>query len=143
MRRDRDRVLARMPSQIIDRAGRRTSANAWLEYRTADPYAVALTIRQRSGAGTTWLFARELLTYGLHLTVGEGDVLVSPGPKPTQDAVLVGVRNETGDAVIELGNRSLARFLGRTYGLVPTGREGEFVGIDRLTLLLCSQRSRR
>jgi hypothetical protein len=132
-----------MPSHIIDRAGQRIRATASLEYRTADPYAVALTVRQGSGAGTTWLFARELLTYGVHLPAGEGDVVVWPGPKATQAAVRVRVRTGAADAVVELASRSVARFLRRTYGLVPTGQEGDFLGIDRLTSQLCSQRSWR
>jgi hypothetical protein len=133
----------RLPSQIIDRAGRHASAAVWLAYRMADPYAVALTIRQGPGAGTTWLFGRELLTHGLDQPVGDGDVVVAPGPNPARDALLVGVRNETADAVVELSRRSLARFLRRTYGLIPVGRETDFLAIDGLTRQLCSQRSRR
>jgi hypothetical protein len=143
MRRDKDRVSVRMPSQIIDRAGRRARANAWLEYRAIDPYAVALTISRGSGAGTTWIFARELLTCGLREPVGDGDVVVVPGPIAAQAAVLVGVRTGAADAVVEFPGRSLGRFLRRTYNLVPTGREGDFLDIDRLTRRLSSQRSWR
>jgi hypothetical protein len=137
MRRKNERVSARMPSHIIDCAGRRIDANAALAYRTVDPYAVALTIRQGPDGGATWLFARELLTHGLHRPVGDGDVIVAPGPNPAQDAMLVGVRNGTAGAVLELARSSLSRFLRRTYGLVPTGREVDFIDISRLTMQLC------
>ena len=49
-----------------------------LHYDLADPYAVHATFRTGQGDGVSWVFARELLTLGVHRPAGDGDVRVWP-----------------------------------------------------------------
>ena len=59
--------------QLVAPGDGRVSLPVVLHYDTADPYAVHATFRTGQGEGVSWVFARELLTLGVHQQCGEGD----------------------------------------------------------------------
>jgi hypothetical protein len=114
----------------------RTSLPASFHYRSADPYAVRLSIGATSTGTVDWTFARDLLHEGMSRLVGEGAVLVSPLRAPHGPVVRVVVRSRTGSAALDFRAPAVADFLNRTHQLVPPGTEGSRVDVDRLVTLL-------
>lgn len=114
----------------------RTSLPAGLHYRSADPYAVRLSIGATSTGTVDWTFARDLLREGMSRPVGEGAVLVSPVRSPHGPLVRVVVRSRAGSATLDFGAPAVAEFLHRAHQLVPPGTEGDCVDIDHLVTRL-------
>lgn len=99
-------------------------------YSASDPYA--LTAEFHTGVDETvrWVFARELLTTGVHCPAGEGDVRVWPSFSSGVDVVYVALASPDGQALLEAPARALEAFLARTYQLVPEGTESQHVDVD-------------
>ncbi|MEW1908724.1 SsgA family sporulation/cell division regulator [Kitasatospora sp. NPDC085895] len=109
-----------------------------LQYRTDDPYAVALCfpgparltetlVVEDGGAvedGPRWTVGRDLLAEGRYGCAGAGDLRV----RPDEDGgVLLEWRCPGGGADVRLGTAELGAFLDRTYRAVPAGCESAFV----------------
>jgi hypothetical protein len=101
-----------------------------LHYDVADPYAVHATFRTGEGDGVAWVFARELLTTGVHRPSGEGDVRVWPSWSSGTEVVFVGLTSPDGEALLQAPTRALVDFLGRTYALCPQGQEHRHLDLD-------------
>lgn len=101
-----------------------------LHYDVADPYAVLATFRTGQGDGVSWVFARELLTLGVHRPAGDGDVRVWPSWSAGSEVVVIGLTSPDGEALLQAPVRQLVDFLGRTYSLCPQGREERHLDWD-------------
>jgi hypothetical protein len=105
-----------------------------LAYDADDPWAVALTLFERSASRVPWVFARELLAAGLSVrTAPGGSVAVSPvDGKQGQAQVRVDLSNpvEGRHAVLLLPRMAVAAFLAASYRRVPAGSESSRVDWD-------------
>ncbi len=117
---------------------------AELNYDISDPYAVQVSFH--TGGGVTggdvvqWTFARQLLSDGVVVPAGEGDVQVWPSNGSGAPAVCLSLSSPSGRALFELPLGELVEFLGRTYEAVPTGAESHHVDVDaELALLLWAE----
>ena len=88
-----------------------------------------------------WTFARQLLSDGVTVPAGEGDVQVWPSTSGNGGAVVcLSLSSPSGQALFEVPLGDLVDFLGRTYDAVPTGAEGDHVDVDaELALLLWAE----
>jgi len=103
---------------------------ASLSYRCDDPYAVRMAFHVGLEEPVEWTFARDLLRIKPDTCNGEGDVRV--WPTGTRAQVLnIALSSPFGQALFEAPTAPIAEFIRRTYQLVPAGREGEFVDIER------------
>lgn len=101
-----------------------------LHYDVADPYAVHATFRTGHGDGVSWVFARELLTLGVHCASGDGDVRVWPSWSAGAEVVFIGLNSPDGEALLEAPTRDLVDFLGHTYTLCAQGQEALHLDVD-------------
>lgn len=107
-----------------------------LHYDVTDPYAVHATFRTGTGEGVSWVFARELLTLGVHRPAGDGDVRVWPSWNAGSEIVFVGLTSPDGEALLQAPTRDLVDFLGRTYRLCAQGQEPEHLDLDGAIMAL-------
>jgi hypothetical protein len=103
-----------------------------LHYDSADPFAVHATFRTGKGEGVSWVFARDLLTLGVHRPTGEGDVRVWPSSSSGSEVVFIGLNSPDGEALLQAPAASVIDFLGRSYAIVPHGRERDYLDVDRV-----------
>lgn len=115
-----------------------------LDYDVTDPYAV--TVSFHTGTGSTggdvvqWTFARQLLSDGVSVPAGEGDVQVWPSTSNGSSVICLSLSSPSGRALFEVPLADLVEFLGRTYQAVPTGGESDHVDVDaELALLLWAE----
>jgi len=113
-------------------------------YDIADPYAVQVCFHTGSGSGAgevvQWTFARQLLSDGVSVPAGEGDVQVWPSTSNGVAVVCLSLSSPSGRALFEVPLAELVDFLGRTYQAVPTGRESDHVDVEaELALLLWAE----
>jgi hypothetical protein len=101
-----------------------------LHYDVADPYAVHATFRTGHGDGVSWVFARELLTLGVHHPSGDGDVRVWPSWSSGSEVIFIGLTSPDGEALLQAPTRELVDFLGRSYSVCPTGEEIQHLDVD-------------
>lgn len=109
-----------------------TPAQAVLEYSADDPYAVRARFRagtpgRAAGAGLGYAFARDLLSAGLDVVSGQGDVRVRPGRGRT---VIFELFTPAGTSRFATSATGIRRFLEETRLLVPPGTEAAHAGID-------------
>lgn len=104
---------------------------AELHYDMADPYAIRLSIGAPRERPVDWVFARKLVTEGLHRPAGSGDVLVVPRHRCHPHSLRVVLRNAAGAAFVEMAVSEVVAFLRRTFVLVPEGAESLHMDIDR------------
>ena len=115
-----------------------------LAYDVTDPYAVQVSFHTGSGTGNgdvvQWTFARQLLSDGVSVPAGEGDVQVWPSTANGVPVVCLSLSSPSGRALFEVPLPDLVEFLGRTYQAVPTGSESDHVDVDaELALLLWAE----
>ena len=115
-----------------------------LGYDVTDPYAVQVSFHTGSGAAGSevvqWTFARQLLSDGVTVPAGEGDVQVWPSSSGGQSVVCISLSSPSGRALFEVPLSDLVEFLSRTYQAVPTGAESDHVDVDaELALLLWAE----
>lgn len=106
---------------------------ATFRYDPADPYAVDLLFHASSADDdeVSWTLARDLLVAGMDEAAGIGDVRVWPWVTPRGDFIALALSNPAeGTALFEMPRAMLARFLRRTYVVVPRGREAEHLDVD-------------
>lgn len=117
---------------------------AEIAYDVTDPYAVQVSFHTGSGAGggdvVQWTFARQLLSDGVSVPAGEGDVQVWPSTSGGVSVVCLSLSSPSGRALFEVPLADLVEFLGRTCQAVPTGSESQHVDVDaELALLLWAE----
>ncbi|MEU6315046.1 SsgA family sporulation/cell division regulator [Streptomyces sp. NPDC047014] len=109
---------------------------ARFSYAVDNPFAVEASFFDGIDVLASWQFDRQMLTEGLHRTVGEGDVVFGPEPESGADELRVVLRNgrdgQAGLAVLSVDARAVRMFLHRTYALVAAGQE--FLDLDRSLL---------
>lgn len=113
-----------------------------LAYDVADPYAIQVAFHTGSADGDVvqWTFARSLLSDGVSVLAGEGDVQVWPSTGDRGAVVCLSLSSPSGRALFEVPLGELLEFLGRTYQAVPTGAESDHVDVDaELALLLWAE----
>jgi hypothetical protein len=104
---------------------------ASLCYRGDDPYAIRMSFHVGMEDPVEWLFARDLLTAGLRAPAGDGDVRVWPAPaQDDQDVLNISLSSPFGHAHFEASLAALSGFLLRTFEVVPSGRERDFIDIE-------------
>ncbi|MEU6237382.1 SsgA family sporulation/cell division regulator [Kitasatospora sp. NPDC047058] len=112
-----------------------------LSYAPADPLAVRMAFPAEfsldgpedgtvpdGGEDIVWVFARRLLTAGLELPAGVGDVHVRPA---AGRHTMVELRAPEGTALVRFDSTDLRRFLWRTRLVVPEGEEHLHLDADR------------
>lgn len=110
--------------------------HASLRYTAEDPYAVQVTFRAGGPKGeesVEWTFARQLLTDGVTQPAGEGDVKVWPADATAGDSapiICLALTSPSGRALFEVPLTELVEFLTRTYALVPTGCESDYIDVE-------------
>ncbi|MFC9165588.1 SsgA family sporulation/cell division regulator [Streptomyces fungicidicus] len=103
---------------------------ASLRYDTADPYAVHAAFHTGTEEAVEWVFARELLTAGLHRPAGIGDVQLWPCRSHGLDVVCIALNSEEGKALLHAPARVLESFLERSAAAVPPGTEHGHLCLD-------------
>lgn len=107
-----------------------------LSYHPRDPYAVHLRFATGPTRHVDWVFARALLADGLLTHSGEGDVQVRPGPRATDDVVVVELDSPSGHACFEVAASAVADFLDDSYRAVPPGAEAQRVDLEAVLAAL-------
>jgi Streptomyces sporulation and cell division protein, SsgA len=113
---------------------------AEMTYDQCDPYAIKVAFHTGGSDVVEWTFARSLLTDGVTHPVGEGDVQAWPSHSAGRPVVCLSLSSPSGRALFEAPLADLVEFLTKTYAVVSTGSEGDFVDVDaELALLLWSE----
>lgn len=107
---------------------------AHLRYDSSDPFAVCVSFDAGGSDRIEWTFARDLLNEGLWQLAGDGDVRVWPHG----GTVCLALCSPSGKAVLETSRGAIADFIARTQRVVPTGRESNFIDLDRELAALLS-----
>jgi hypothetical protein len=102
-----------------------------MRYDVADPFAVHATFCTGQGDGVSWVFARELLTTGVHRASGEGDVRVWPSWNAGHEVIFIALTSPDGEALLQAPTRALMEFLSCTYSLCAQGQERDHLDLDR------------
>jgi hypothetical protein len=126
----RDTVSTEIELRLVVNDGPDRAVQADLSYSPTDPYAVRVAFHTGSTEVVEWTFARSLLTDGVTHPVGDGDVQVWPVNTDGSPKVCLSLSSPSGRALFEAPLPELVQFLTRTYSLVPTGCESDFVDVD-------------
>jgi hypothetical protein len=112
--------------------------DATLRYDRDDPYAVHLSFPTSPGRDPIeWIFARTLVSDGLSVPSGDGDVRIWPSPEELSGPVYVELCSPSGRALFAVPRPVLADFVARCHTLVPPGAEGAYLDLDaELDMLL-------
>jgi Streptomyces sporulation and cell division protein, SsgA len=134
-------VSAQVELRLVVPGGPMLPVVADLRYQAADPWAVVVTFHTggEDGSSVEWLFARQLLTDGVHGPVGDGDVRVAPAFGDSGPAVHLAMSSPSGSALFEVDLGVLIEFLQQTYAAVPTGAEELAVDLDAELAALLSR----
>lgn len=117
-----------------------TPFSIWVRftYSSADPYALLLTMSDRSSFTgvdvTDWIVARETVYVGCTLRghAGQGDFYATYVSEQTVQFSLHAANPGDTSILIEVPRPKLAAFLERTEVLSPVGRESEVIDMDTL-----------
>lgn len=128
-------VTAELELRLVVPGGPSLPVLAGLRYETADPWAVRVAFQtgrgEAGGDGVVeWMFARQLLTDGVAMTVGEGDIRVWPSIAGREHFVNLAMASPSGSALFEIDRDALVEFLQQTYLAVPTGTEEQVIDLD-------------
>ena len=113
---------------------------ATLRYQPSDPFAVEATFRA-ADESISWVLGRDLLSDGLTMATGDGDVRVWPEARPgaERDLVMIMLQSPDGRATLALDAADLDAFLLRTFRVVPQGEEGRYLDLDTVIGSLLGQ----
>lgn len=117
------------------------NVRASLRYDQDDPYAVHVMFHPGNpdAEQVSWSFARELLAAGLVEPSGIGDVRVWPWTTPRGESIALALSSPDGNALFEVSRSLVARFLRRSYALVPKGKEPDCLDVDSAVLKLLTE----
>jgi hypothetical protein len=108
-----------MSSDMVAVAPNGAKTDVVFVYEAADPYAVKLEFPKVTGS-PVWTFATDLLSSGIILGDGAGDVVILP----VEDKVLITFRSPQGpDAELTFEYEDLCNALLMSEEMVPLGRE--------------------
>jgi Streptomyces sporulation and cell division protein, SsgA len=103
---------------------------ASLYYSTDDPYAIRMAFHVGTDEPVEWIFARDLLAAGLDGPAGEGDVRVWPADDGGHRVLNLALSSPFGHAHFEAPLIATADFLARTFEVIATGQESDFIDLD-------------
>ncbi len=132
-------VNAELQVRLIVPGAASLPVRAGLRYDVSDPYAVQVAFHTGAiphSEIVEWTFARQLLTDGVTVAAGEGDVQVWPSSSAGLPVVCLSLCSPSGKAMFEVPLPELVDFLGQTYAAVPTGAESQHVDVDAEFALL-------
>lgn len=129
--RSQSTVTRELTVQLVTAGEGSVSLAAIMHYDVADPFAVQATFRTGQGDGVCWVFARELLTTGIHQPTGEGDVRVWPSWNAGTEVSFIALTSPDGEALLQARTRDLVEFLGCSYSLCAQGQELGHLDVDR------------
>ncbi|MFE7524787.1 SsgA family sporulation/cell division regulator [Kitasatospora sp. NPDC057542] len=125
-------------ARLILSAHRSVRLRVVLSYLTEDPLAVRMAFpaefslddaaQHRDSEDIVWIFARQLLSAGIELPAGVGDVHVRPA---VGRRTMIELRAPEGTALLQFDTADLRRFLWRSRLLVPEGEEHLHLDADR------------
>lgn len=134
-----DSVKAELELRLVVPGSPSLPVIAETSFDHGDPYAVQVAFHTGGAEVVEWTFARSLLTDGVTHPVGEGDVQVWPSHSGGQPVVCLSLSSPSGRALFEAPLAELVEFLTKTYAVVPTGSESDYVDVEaELALLLWS-----
>ncbi len=121
---------------VVPKAG--VLLDATLRYARDDPYAAHLSFPTPPGRGPIeWIFARSLVSDGLSMPAGDGDVRIWPSPEYPAGPVYVELCSPSDRALFAVPRPVLADFVARCHTLVPPGAEAAYLDLDaELDMLL-------
>ena len=135
-----DSVSAELELRLVVPGSPSLPVRADLAYELSDSYAVRVAFHTGGSDVVEWTFARALLTDGVTHPVGEGDVQVWPSHSGGRPVVCISLSSPSGRAMFEAPLAQLVEFLTKTYAVVPTGSESDYVDVEaELALLLWSE----
>ena len=135
-----DAVTAEIEMRLVVPGSPSLPVVADVTYDHSDPYAMRVAFHTGGPDVVEWTFARSLLTDGVTHPVGDGDVQVWPSHSAGRPVVCISLSSPSGRALFEAPLTQLVEFLTRTYAVVPTGSESDYVDVDaELALLLWSE----
>ena len=135
-----DSVTAELELRLIVPGSPSLPVRADFTYDQTDPYAVRVAFHTGGAEIVEWTFARGLLTDGVTHPVGEGDVQVWPSHANGRPVVCISLSSPSGRAMFEAPLTQLVEFLTKTYAVVPTGSESDYVDVEaELALLLWTE----
>ncbi|MBB5152494.1 SsgA family sporulation/cell division regulator [Saccharopolyspora phatthalungensis] len=106
-----------------------------LRYDSRNPYEVCLSFNAGKSGRVDWVFGRDLLTDGLVVNSGEGDVRI--GPRLDAPALVnISLRSPSGQATFEADAERLMKFVNETYELVAPGAEHQWMSVDEALVRL-------
>ncbi|MFJ9443856.1 SsgA family sporulation/cell division regulator [Kitasatospora sp. NPDC101235] len=125
-------------ARLILSAHRSVRLRVVLSYLPEDPLAVRMAFpaefslddpaEHRGSEDIVWIFARQLLSAGIELPAGVGDVHVRPA---VGRRTMIELRAPEGTALLQFDTADLRRFLWRSRLLVPEGEEHLHLDADR------------
>jgi hypothetical protein len=123
-------IAEQMQMEFVDTEGLSTPLDAEFEYDPADPFAVSILFTEEP-APVRWTFARDLLIEGFYEPTGDGDVHVWPCLNTEGCAVVIlELSSPSGEVLVQVGSRPLARFIHQMVAMVPQGAESTVVDFD-------------
>jgi hypothetical protein len=135
-----DSVTAQLELRLVVPGSPSLPVLAEFEYAHTDPYAVRVAFHTGASDIVEWTFARTLLTDGVTHPAGDGDVQVWPSHSGGRPVVCLSLSSPSGRALFEVPLSDLVEFLTKSYAVVPTGSESDFVDVEaELALLLWSE----
>ncbi|MFE2720455.1 SsgA family sporulation/cell division regulator [Streptomyces mirabilis] len=116
--------------ELILASGESVPVSACLLYTSRDPFAVHIDFHAALGDPTRWVFSRDLLARGLLQPSGRGDVWLWPSGAGRGAMLHLALSSPHGSAQLEAALPVVARWLERTYQLVPPGREADMLDLE-------------
>lgn len=99
-----------------------------MTFRVADPWAVGMVIAMPGHESATWVLERNMLIAAqVRRVAGGGDVVMQP---VGNIGLQINLTSPNGEISLLLPEAGVARFLRRTYNLVPIGNEARHVDWD-------------
>jgi hypothetical protein len=116
--------------ELIDPSGAVTPIDADLHYDPRDPYAVT-TVFITGTSTVRWTFGRQLLSDGLYVPTGDGDVHVWPClDSEGRAVVIIELCSPDGEALVQARTTDLSSFVERMTRAVQPGEESANVDVD-------------
>ncbi|MFD3488865.1 MULTISPECIES: SsgA family sporulation/cell division regulator [unclassified Streptomyces] len=119
-----------LQARLVASAPQLETVPAILRYDGGDPFAVQMAFPPTAtleGTEVSWAFSRELLTVGMDEPAGLGDVRVRPFG---YDRTVLEFHAPEGVAMVHVRTSEVRRFLDRSLGVVPVGREHLYLDLD-------------
>ncbi|WP_394621575.1 SsgA family sporulation/cell division regulator [Lentzea sp. JNUCC 0626] len=113
------RVASRTVFDFVRPDGSTAPVETELIYQAEDPFAVTMRFHA-GGTVATWIMGRDLVTEGMSMRAGDGDVRLWPVSSRVLRLELVSDRHVT---AFRLPSVTLRKFLDAAYRLVPAGTE--------------------